>query len=205
MTPTNIPTSLKIATVGGLAAAATAIGVAGAQADTSPSTAGATTSSTTTDQSSAGNGTAKAPDHGRPGPGRPGEGGPGGPREDAAALAKKLGITEAKLTAAMQKVHEANRPTSRPATPPTQADMKAHRTAEAAALAKQLGISESKVTAALDAVRDAHEAQERTDLATRLDSAVKKGTLTSGDKASVLKAFDAGVLRGGPAGGPHGR
>ena len=34
---------------------------------------------------------------------------------------------------------------------------------------------------------------------------MKKGTLTSGDKASVLKAFDAGVLHGGPADGPHGR
>lgn len=192
MTPTSIPTSLKIAAVGGVAAAATALGVAGAQADTSPSVT--STASSSASSSAAGN-AAPTAEHGRP----------GGHGQDVAALAKKLGVSEAKLTAAMQKVHEANRPTSRPATPPTQADMKAHRTAEAAALAKQLGISESKVTAALDAVRDAHEDQERTDLATRLDAAVKKGTLTSGDKASVLKAFDAGVLRGGPAGGPHGR
>ena len=39
-------------------------------------------------------------------------------------------------------------------------------------------------------------AEHRSDLSDRLDAAVKAGDLTAADKASVLKAFDAGVLDG---------
>ena len=63
----------------------------------------------------------------------------------------------------------------------------------------------AKVQAALDAARTEARATERADLKTRLDAAVKAGTLTAADEASVLKAFDADLLggRGGP-GGPGG-
>ena len=65
-------------------------------------------------------------------------------------------------------------------------------------LAKELGIDEAKVTAALEKVKAAHEAEHKTELTARLDAAVTAGDLTASDKASVLKAFDAGVLQGGP-------
>ena len=95
-----------------------------------------------------------------------------------------------------------------------------------AELAKKLGVSEDKLKEAMDSLRSEgsgeqkgerpdksamdqklatseREAEHRTELSSRLDEAVSKGTLSSSDKDSVLKAFDAGVLGGGPGGG-HG-
>ncbi|MFC7502794.1 hypothetical protein, partial [Nocardioides sp. GCM10030258] len=66
----------------------------------------------------------------------------------------------------------------------------------AKALADELGLDEAKVADALDTLRDAQKAERRTDLSERLDTAVKDGDLTDADKASVLKAYDAGVLGG---------
>lgn len=80
------------------------------------------------------------------GPGGRGHGGPGGPggpghgRVDTAALAKALGVTEAKLTAALG------------ATRPAGKD-KGGADGRAAAIAKALGESESDVQAVLDANR----------------------------------------------------
>ncbi|MFB9767842.1 hypothetical protein ACFFOS_25945, partial [Nocardioides kongjuensis] len=85
----------------------------------------------------------------------------------------------------------------RPA-PPTDAERAEREAALAKALAEELGLDEAKVSAALDDVRAAHDAERRQDLSDRLDQAVSDGTLTAGDKASVLEAYDAGVL-----GGPH--
>ncbi|GAB3068229.1 hypothetical protein [Pedococcus soli] len=192
-----VRTSVKIAGAAGVTAIAAGLGASQALADTSTPTPSGTTSS--------------APAQGDAGPA--GKGGPGGPGTrghgpdgaDAAALAKELGVTEAKLRTALDAVRDANRP-ARPATPPAQgtkptpptaAERTAHEKARVAALAKQLGLSEAKVQAAFDAVRADHEAARRTDLSSRLDGAVKDGKLTAADKASVLKAFDAGVL-GGP-------
>jgi hypothetical protein len=74
--------------------------------------------------------------------------GPGGPiGMDVSALAEKLGVTEARLEAAMRKA----RPSGDPGTagpPPSGGD-----DPMAAALAEELGLSTEKVTAALDAVR----------------------------------------------------
>ena len=67
------------------------------------------------------------------------QGGPG--MMDTAALAKKLGVSESKLKAALESI----RPTSQDSTPPQPGDM-------AAKLAKALGLSESKVQAALQSV-----------------------------------------------------
>lgn len=123
-------------------------------------------------------------------------GGFGGPR-DGADLAKALGVSQSDLRSALKAVRDDLKPAKRPDGPPSAARRKAMEEKFAAALAKELGIDKSTVTAALEKVRSEHEADHRAHLSDRLDDAVKAGTLTSDDKASVLKAFDAGVL-GGP-------
>jgi len=67
-------------------------------------------------------------------------------------------------------------------------------------LATALGVDVSKVEQAMSEMHSEREAEHRTELSSRLDEAVSKGTLLSSDKDSVLKAFDAGVLGGGPGG-----
>lgn len=123
---------------------------------------------------------------------------------DSAELAEALGVSESKLTKALDAVRAdlepngSTRPRSgeRP-TPPTEAERAQHEASFAKALAKELDTTQAKVSAALDKVRAAHEAEHRSELSDRLDAAVKAGDLTTADKASVLKAYDAGVL-GGP-------
>lgn len=94
--------------------------------------------------------------------GHGGHGGPGGHRGhhlDTAALAKAIGVSESKLTAALEKVREELRPDDkdRPqgTTPPSQADREAkheaRRDALAKALAKELDVDADKVRKALDA------------------------------------------------------
>lgn len=135
----------------------------------------------------------------RGGPGGPGGpmglGGPGG----GAELAKQLGVTQAKLRAAMKEVRDDLRSAKgeRPDGPPSAADREANQDKFVTALAKELGVSEAKVKAAFEKVEADHAADRRDKLSTRLDDAVKAGKLTADDKAAVLKAFDAGVL-GGP-------
>ena len=72
----------------------------------------------------------------------------------------------------------------------------------AAALAEELGLDAAEVTAALAEVHEARGTEARAALSDRLDEAVDAGDLTAADKASVLKAFDAGVLGGRPGGRP---
>lgn len=131
---------------------------------------------------------------------RGGPGGPpgfGGPR-GGADLAKALGVSEAKLRSAFEAIRDDVRPArDRQDGPPSEAEREAMKDKFAAALAKELGLSTSKVSAALEKVQKAHAAEHRETLSDRLDDAVKDGKLTADDKASVLKAFDAGVL-GGP-------
>jgi hypothetical protein len=91
-------------------------------------------------------------------------------------------------------------------------DRAQHQDDLAAALAQELGIDKDKVAAALakiDANRpkppaDANppsEADRAAALKSRLDAAVKAGTITQADEDAILKAAAAGVL-GGP--GVHG-
>jgi hypothetical protein len=123
--------------------------------------------------------------------------GPGGPAggED---LAKALGVSEEKLRDAFEAVRDDVKPARRSLDrPPTSAQRDALRDKLTAALAKELGLSEAKVEAAFEKVHKAHAADRREALSDRLDDAVEDGKLTNDDKASVLKAFDAGVL-GGP-------
>ena len=76
----------------------------------------------------------------------------------------------------------------------------------AAALAAELGIDKSKVAAALTKVQAAQQAEFKADraaeLKTRLDAAVKAGTLTQEQADAIQKASEAGVL---PHGGGHGK
>jgi hypothetical protein len=190
------PTSLKIAALSGLLALGAGVGVATASAETTPTPS--STSSTANGAVAANEGTTSGTtdDQG------PRGGRKGGRGIDAAALATALGLDEAKVTAAVTAAHEATRPEAPAAgderTAPTEAERTAREKAFAAALATELGIDEAKVTAALADLREAHQAEHRAELSTQLDAAVTSGTLTSADKASVLKAFDAGVLKGGP-------
>jgi hypothetical protein len=119
------------------------------------------------------------------------EGGPG-----FAQLAQDLGVSQSKLRSAFENVHKDVPPPKKLDGPPSEAQEKAMKSAFAAALAKELGISQDKVEAALEKQHARMEAQRRADLVARLDKAVDAGTLTSDDKASVLKAFDAGILDG---------
>jgi hypothetical protein len=121
-------------------------------------------------------------------------------------LAKELGVSEEKLRAAFEAIHDDVRPQAgrgpqrgeRPPGPPSEAEMKAMHDKMTAALAKELGISQSKVEAAFEKQRSEARADHRENLSERLDGAVDDGKLTAADKKSVLKAFDAGVLEGGP-------
>lgn len=47
------------------------------------------------------------------------------------------------------------------------------------------------------AIQEVHEAQRTTEAKSRLDQAVKDGTLTQAEADAVLKAIKAGVLGGG--------
>lgn len=191
------PTSLKIAAVSGLLALGAGVGVATASAETTPTPS--SSSSTASGATAANEGTASGAtdDQGSRGGMKGGRGG-----VDAAALATALGLDEAEVTAAVTAAREATRPEA-PAsgetrTPPTEAERTAREKAFASALATELGIDEAEVTAALADLREARQAEHKAELSTRLDAAVTAGTLTAADKASVLKAFDAGVLKGGP-------
>ncbi|GAB3448574.1 hypothetical protein GCM10027517_33770 [Phycicoccus ginsengisoli] len=182
--------SVTVAAVGAVVAVAAGIGAnqAFASATPTPTTGTAATAPAAPRPDGDGDGRGPGGHHGRPGMGM-----------DTAALAKALGVSEAKLSAALRSAREATRPSTPPAqgTRPSDADRAAREKAMAAALAKALGVSEAKVQAALGSVRAQREAEHRSELVTRLDAAVKAGTLSAADKASVLKAFDAGVL-GGP-------
>ncbi|KRB72765.1 hypothetical protein ASE01_22235 [Nocardioides sp. Root190] len=144
-----------------------------------------------------GSGASASADEGR----GPGGHGRGGAHVDIAALATALGVSEDELESALDAVREDLKPDAakKPAdgerpTPPTEAEREERSAALAKALADELGIDEAKVSDALEGLQSAARTERRTDLEERLDQAVEDGELTDGDKASVLKAYDAGVL-----------
>jgi hypothetical protein len=137
------------------------------------------------------------------GPG--GHRGPGehGAREDALAtsLADKLGVTEAKVVAALQKFREDNKPdpgATKPTPGTTRPDPTARDEALAKSLAGSLGVDEAKVKTALAEIRSAAQADRAAALKTKLDAAVKAGTLTQAEADAVTKAVDQGVINVGP-------
>lgn len=120
--------------------------------------------------------------------------GPGGGED----LAKALGVSEEELRDAFKAIRDDVKPARRSLDrPPSAAQRDAMRDKLTSALAKELGLSEAKVEAAFEQVHEEHVAERREALNDRLDDAIDDGKLTKNDKASVLKAFDAGVL-GGP-------
>ncbi|HEY5979129.1 MAG TPA: hypothetical protein VIT41_05775 [Microlunatus sp.] len=143
----------------------------------------------------------------RGGPGRDGHrGGPGRGVADTdltQQLADKLGVTEAEVTQALQEIREANRPakpstapSADPSAKPTRPDPAEREAALAKALASELGIDEAKVTKALDEIKTARQVERAAELKTRLDAAVKDGTLTQAEADAVTKAIEKGVIGG---------
>ncbi|MEP6856563.1 MAG: hypothetical protein ABJA33_13890, partial [Pedococcus sp.] len=169
-----VRTSVKIAGAAGVAALAAGIGASQALADTTTPTPSGTTRSAPVQDDASG----PAGGGGRGGPGHGHGHGHGRGRADAAALAKELGVTQAKVQAALDTVREAtksDRTATRPAegakpTPPTAAERSVREKARAASLAKELGLSESKVQAAFDALEADRGAARKTELSGRLDT-----------------------------------
>lgn len=146
-------------------------------------------------------------DPGRGGPGKDGHrGGPGRGVEDTAlakSLAEKLGVEEAKVTEALKAIREANRaarpstaPSASPSAKPTRPDPAARDAALAKSLAEKLGVDEAKVTKALEEIRAELQADRAEAVKSRLDAAVKAGTLTQAEADAVTKAIEKGVIGG---------
>lgn len=125
----------------------------------------------------------------------------GGKGVQAAALASKLGVDEAKVTEALKAFRDANKPAaasgSGSETPAEKPDRAAMESALAASLAQSLGIDEAKVTAALEEIRTEAQAERAAALKTRLDKAVSDGTLTQAEADGAAKAVEKGVIGGG--------
>lgn len=101
------------------------------------------------------------------------------------ALAAKLGVSEQQLRDAMRSIHDQHEQSGA---------QHAGQEDRAQELADALGKDVQDVRTALDELRTEAKQAKRDELVTRLDEAVKAGTLASADKDSILKAFDAGVL-----------
>ncbi|GAA2133084.1 hypothetical protein [Nocardioides bigeumensis] len=170
---------------------------------------------------------ATADDDGRAGPGERGLFRAGGllGEDLAERLAEELGVDQDEVEDALDDVREEYGPEfrdkfrdrfredreqgERPA-PPTEAEIEERQDAFATALAEALDVDKADVEAALEEINADFQAaleerladvreEARADLVERLDAAVEDGTLTEADEASVLKAYDEGVI-GGPGG-----
>jgi hypothetical protein len=116
--------------------------------------------------------------------GRGGRGGPGGRHGgrgmDTATLAKALGVTEARLTAALQAV--------RPAKDAARGDRHAD---EIAAIARSLGESDAAVKAVFDAVHDQGGRGPRGDDAALVAALVKQFSVTQAKAQAAVDAAEA--------------
>ena len=102
-----------------------------------------------------------------------------------------------------QEIRDADRPakpstapSADPSAKPTRPVPEQREAASAKALAEKLGIDEAKVTKAFDEIRAARQADRAAELKTRLDAAVKAGTLTQAEADAVTKAIEKGVIGG---------
>jgi hypothetical protein len=121
-------------------------------------------------------------------------GGHGGDRGQLATdLATKLGVDQAKVTAALKTFRDANKAATKP-TKVTKPDHAAIDTAMAKSLATTLGIDEAKVTTALTDIHAAEQATRAAALKTKLDKSVTEGTLTQAEADAVTKAVEKGVI-----------
>ena len=101
------------------------------------------------------------------------------------------------MTDALKAVRDETKPTTKPTPGQTKPDPAARDAALAKALATKLGVDEAKVKTALDEIRAARQADRATALKTKLDAAVKAGTLTQAEADAVTKAVEKGVINGG--------
>lgn len=180
-------------TAAGVLALGVGVGIAGlASADPTSSPSSKPSASSTTGP-------------GRGGPGHGHRGGPGRGAFDgdlAKQLAEKLGVDQAKVTEALQAVREANKPTSRPSTGaspserPNRPDPATRDATLAKQLAEKLGVTEATVTKALEEIRAERQSDRAAALKSRLDEAVKAGTLTQAEADAVTKAVEKGVIGG---------
>ncbi len=186
----NRSTNIRRGVATGIAGAGLAmggIGIASAADDGAQSDSSTPAASSATDTGSA--------ERGQRGRG-PGRGhGLGGPD-----LAEALGVSETELQSALESVREQLEPsqTRDRSTPPADGEREERRGQMIDALAEELDLSAAEVTAAFEELQQGRADERRTALGDRLDEAVSEGDLTAEDRASVLKAFDAGVLGGGP-------
>lgn len=106
------------------------------------------------------------------------------------------------MTEALRAVREETKPTTKP-TPgqdksnqvrPEPGDRDA---ALAKALAGKLNVEEAKIKTALDEIRATEAGDRAAALKTKLDAAVKAGTLTQAEADAVTKAVEKGVIDGG--------
>ncbi|WP_323792280.1 hypothetical protein [Nocardioides sp.] len=132
-----------------------------------------------------------------------GHGSRGGSRSGiSAGLSEALDLDESDVDAALSAVREQlstdddSSGQDGERTRPTEAGRAERQEQWASALADELGVTEQQVTAALESLSEARAEAGRASLSERLDDAVTDGDLTAADRASVLKAFDAGVLGG---------
>ncbi len=190
----NKSTIIRRGVVTGIAGAGLAVGglgIASAADDGAQSDSSTPAASPSTD-----NGSPERGDRGR-GPG--GGHGLGGPE-----LAEALGVSETELQSALDSVREQLEPSQIDrSTPPTDGEREERRDQMIDALAEELDLSAAEVTTAIEELQQARADERRTALGDRLDEAVTEGDLSTEDRASVLKAFDAGVLGGGRE-GDHG-
>lgn len=111
------------------------------------------------------------------------------------------------MTKALEEIREANRPTkpstapsaqpsADPSAKPTRPDPSQREAELAKQLAEKLGIDEAKVTKAFEEIRADRQADRAKALQTRLDAAVKAGTLTQAEADAVTKAVEKGVISG---------
>ncbi len=174
--------------IAGAGLAVGGLGIASAAEDGAPSDDSSPAASPSTDTG--------APERGDRGRGPGGGHGSGGPE-----LAEALGVSEAELEAALESVREQLEPSqTERSTPPDEGELEERREQMIDVLAEELGLSAAEVTTAVEELQQDGADERRAVLADRLEEAVAAGDLTTEDRASVLKAFDAGVLGEGDHG-----
>ena len=97
---------------------------------------------------------------------------------------------------AESRVHAGGAPSADPSAKPTPPDPEKREAALAKALAEKLGVDEATVTKAFDEIRAARQADRAAEVKTKLDAAVKDGTLTQAEADAVTKAIEKGVIGG---------
>ncbi|MCW2809674.1 MAG: hypothetical protein JWP61_132 [Friedmanniella sp.] len=179
-------TKTTIAAASGVLAVGVGLGVAGvaSAAPTTNPTPGAGPSVSSPADPSGGGGRG----HGR---------GDRDPGQRAQELATKLGVDQTKVADALKAFRQANKPTAPPTAGATRPDPAVRDAALATSLASALGVDEAKVTTALTELRTARQSEHAAALKTRLDAAVKAGTLTRAEADAVTKAVDKGVIHAG--------